>query len=52
MFFKIWVNITLVSYTTYIESSTGVAQGARTGFSAIITGTMFLIAIILYPIWN
>ncbi|WP_338988431.1 NCS2 family permease [Spiroplasma endosymbiont of Dasysyrphus albostriatus] len=38
--------------TTYIESSTGVAQGARTGFSAIITGTMFLIAIILYPIFK
>lgn len=38
--------------TSYIESSTGMAQGARTGFSAIITGVMFLIDIVIYPIFK
>ncbi|MCH7910270.1 MAG: NCS2 family permease [Candidatus Hydrogenedentes bacterium] len=36
--------------TTYIESSTGVAAGARTGLAAVTTGLCFLAAPILFPL--
>lgn len=36
--------------TTYVESATGVAAGARTGFAAIVTGVCFLFAILLAPV--
>jgi AGZA family xanthine/uracil permease-like MFS transporter len=38
------------SNTTYIESAAGVAEGARTGFAAVVTGILFLLAIFLSPI--
>jgi AGZA family xanthine/uracil permease-like MFS transporter len=38
------------SNTTYIESAAGVAEGGRTGFAAIVTGVLFLLAILLAPI--
>lgn len=37
--------------TTYVESSTGVAAGGRTGFTAITTGILFLIAMFFSPIF-
>lgn len=37
---------------TYVESTTGVSQGARTGFSSVIVAVMFLFAIVLYPIFK
>ena len=37
--------------TTYVESSTGVAVGGRTGFTAITTGVLFLIAMFFSPIF-
>ncbi len=37
--------------TTYVESSAGVAEGGRTGLTALSTGVLFLIAIILSPIF-
>ncbi|HHU04675.1 MAG TPA: NCS2 family permease [Fastidiosipila sp.] len=37
--------------TTYVESSAGVAEGGRTGLTALTTGILFLIAIILSPIF-
>ena len=37
--------------TTYVESSTGVAAGGRTGFTAITTGVLFLIAMFFSPIF-
>jgi AGZA family xanthine/uracil permease-like MFS transporter len=37
--------------TSYIESSTGVASGARTGLASVVTGVLFLIALILSPIF-
>ena len=37
--------------TTYVESSAGVAAGARTGLSAIVTGALFLLAMFLSPIF-
>jgi adenine/guanine/hypoxanthine permease len=38
------------SNTTYIESAAGVADGGRTGFTSVITGVLFLAAILLAPI--
>lgn len=37
--------------TTYVESSTGVAVGGRTGYTAITTGVLFLIAMFFSPIF-
>lgn len=36
--------------TTYVESSTGIAEGARTGLSTIVVGILFLLAVLLAPI--
>lgn len=36
--------------TTFVESSTGVAAGARTGLASVITGFLFLLACLLAPI--
>jgi adenine/guanine/hypoxanthine permease len=38
------------SNTTYIESAAGVGDGARTGFASIVTGILFLLAIVLSPL--
>jgi AGZA family xanthine/uracil permease-like MFS transporter len=38
------------SNTTYIESAAGVAEGARTGFASVVTGVLFLLAIVLAPL--
>ncbi|NLB51029.1 MAG: NCS2 family permease [Clostridiaceae bacterium] len=37
--------------TTYVESASGVAEGGRTGLTALTTGVLFLLAIILSPIF-
>ena len=36
--------------TSYIESSTGIAQGGTTGFASIVTGLLFLIALFFSPL--
>ncbi|NTU71910.1 MAG: NCS2 family permease [Coriobacteriia bacterium] len=38
------------SITTYIESAAGVAEGGRTGLTAIVTGVLFAVAAFLSPI--
>ncbi|HEU4321430.1 MAG TPA: NCS2 family permease [Acidimicrobiia bacterium] len=38
------------SNTSYIESSAGVAEGGRTGLTAVVVGILFLIAIFLSPL--
>lgn len=38
--------------TSFVESKTGVSQGTQSGFSAIITELMFLVAILLFPIFK
>lgn len=38
--------------TSFVESSAGVAEGGRTGLTAVVTGILFLIAIPLYPIFT
>lgn len=37
--------------TTYVESSAGIAEGGRTGLTALTTGVLFLLAIVLSPIF-
>jgi AGZA family xanthine/uracil permease-like MFS transporter len=36
--------------TTYIESASGIADGARTGLSAVVTGILFLAALFFAPL--
>ncbi|HZM76275.1 MAG TPA: NCS2 family permease [Candidatus Limnocylindrales bacterium] len=38
------------SNTSYIESAAGVAEGARTGISNLVTGGLFLLAMFLAPL--
>lgn len=37
--------------TTYVESAAGVAEGGRTGLTAVSTATMFFLALFLSPIF-
>lgn len=37
--------------TTFVESSAGVAEGGRTGLTAVTTGLLFLLAIIFSPLF-
>ncbi len=37
--------------TVYVESSTGVAEGGRTGLTAVTTGILFLIAMFFAPLF-
>ncbi|MCT1366899.1 NCS2 family permease [uncultured Kocuria sp.] len=36
----------------FVESATGIGEGARTGFSVVITGVMFLLAMFISPLVN
>ena len=36
--------------TTFVESSTGIAEGARTGLSSIVVGVLFLVSCLLAPV--
>lgn len=36
--------------TSYVESSAGVAAGARSGFAAVVTGVLLLLSLFFYPI--
>ena len=38
------------SNTSYIESASGVAEGARTGLASVVTGVLFLLATFLAPL--
>ena len=38
------------SNTAYIESASGVGEGARTGLASIVTGLLFLVAIFFAPL--
>jgi AGZA family xanthine/uracil permease-like MFS transporter len=38
------------SVTAYVESAAGIAEGARTGLAAVVTGLLFLAAILLAPL--
>ena len=36
--------------TAYAESAAGIEQGGRTGFTAVVTGLLFLLALLFVPI--
>lgn len=36
--------------TSYVESTSGVAAGARTGFASVVTGLLFLLALFFSPL--
>lgn len=36
--------------TTYIESASGIANGAKTGFASVVTAALFLLALLFAPI--
>lgn len=38
--------------TTFVESSSGVAEGGRTGFSSVVTGLLFLVSIVFAPVFT
>ena len=38
------------SNTTYIESASGIAEGGRTGLTAVVTGVLFLLSIFFSPL--
>ena len=38
------------SATTFIESAAGIAEGARTGLAAVVTGLLFLLAMLFSPL--
>jgi AGZA family xanthine/uracil permease-like MFS transporter len=40
------------SNTSYIESAAGVAEGGRTGLTSVITGVLFLVAVLVTPLAN
>ncbi|MDD5833480.1 MAG: NCS2 family permease [Clostridiales bacterium] len=37
--------------STYVESSSGVSEGARTGLASVVTGIMFLLSVFLAPLF-
>lgn len=38
--------------TTYVESASGIAAGGRTGLTSIVTGILFLLAILFIPVFS
>lgn len=36
--------------TSYVESAAGIASGARTGFANLVTGSLFLVALLFSPL--
>ncbi len=38
--------------TTFVESSAGVVEGARTGLASVVTGFLFLLAIVFAPVFT
>lgn len=37
--------------TTFVESSSGVSEGARTGLASVVTGLLFLVSIVISPVF-
>lgn len=37
--------------TTFVESSSGIAEGGRTGLTAVVSGLMFLLSLFLSPVF-
>ena len=39
------------SVTTYIESASGIAEGGRTGVTSLVTGLLFVVSLLLSPLF-
>ncbi|UPA08726.1 NCS2 family permease [Borrelia hermsii] len=37
--------------TTYVESSTGIAEGGRTGFTSVVTGILLILSVFFAPLF-
>lgn len=37
--------------TTYVESSTGIAEGGRTGFTSVVTGSLLILSVFFAPLF-
>jgi AGZA family xanthine/uracil permease-like MFS transporter len=40
------------SNTVYVESASGIAEGARTGLASVLTGVLFLLAMFFTPLYS
>lgn len=40
------------SVTTYVESASGISEGGRTGFTAVVVAALFVVALFLSPIFE
>ncbi len=40
------------SNTVFVESASGIGEGARTGFASVVTGVLFLLAMFFTPLTN
>ncbi len=38
--------------TSFVESTTGIQTGARTGLSAVVVGVLFLLSLLIYPVFG
>ena len=38
--------------TTFVESGTGVAEGGKTGFASVVTALLFLVSILILPVFK
>lgn len=38
--------------TSFVESTTGIQSGARTGLSAVTVGVLFLLSLLIYPVFG
>ena len=45
-----WAVLGTSTVTTYVESASGIAEGGKTGLTAITTGVLFLLALFIAPI--
>ena len=37
--------------TTYVESASGIAEGGRSGFTSLVTGVLFILALFFAPLF-
>ena len=38
--------------TSFVESTTGIQSGSRTGLSAVVVGVLFLLSLLIYPLFG
>lgn len=40
------------SVTTFVESASGIAEGGRTGFTAVVAGGLFVLSVLFIPVFQ